>query len=341
MTGQHICDKCGEVSPADAAFCGTCGSRHAVPHIIGELIDDTAPATPRPDGSAARTAEHVDAPSYGETGSAVPPVVEPEPVVLAPEPTTAIPSYQQPPPPQSHGSYVAPVVVATGSTRSASLMIAALAVLVIAIAGGIFVLLMAGNDTVSQPIDDPVATPTDPASPTAAVESSDPDVPDPTETAITSAPVATLEAATVSAVPDTTVPESTVPETTVPETIAPPATASPPLARAAGDLGLSQPILDEACDGRFITFVGSAVGQRPYSDVVSTLLNQYPGTNYIWTKACPSLRQEFTNGADIYGVVFGPYVTVEEACNAIGFGPADAYVRRISTFDAQDHTVSC
>ena len=118
-------------------------------------------------------------------------------------------------------------------------------------------------------------------------------------------------------------------------------TAVPGPTRGPGDLGLDQPILDEACDGRYITFVGSAVGAEPYADEVASLLVQYPGSNYIWTKACPSLRQEFRDGNDIYGVVFGPYVTQQEACDAVSFGPPDAYVRRISTTDPQDHTVDC
>jgi hypothetical protein len=347
MTGQHICEKCGETSPADAAFCGTCGSRHAAPHIIGELVDDTAQAAPRPDGPPARTTEHVDAPAYGETGSVVPPVVppvvapvvEPEPVAFAPDATAVIPSYQPPQP----APYITPVVVATGSTRSASLMIAALAVLVVGIAGGSFALLMSGGNTASQPIDDPVASSVGPATPTTLVpateaESSDPAVAEQPEVATTPTPVTTLAPVTTPA-PVTTLEATTVPA--APEPTSPPVAVVPAPGRGAGDLGLTQPILDEVCDGRFITFVGSAVGQQPYTNVVSTLLNQYPGTNYIWTKSCPSLRQEFTDGADIYGVVFGPYATVQEACNAIDFGPADAYVRRISTFDPQDHTVSC
>ncbi len=112
-------------------------------------------------------------------------------------------------------------------------------------------------------------------------------------------------------------------------------------ARGAGDLGLAQPILDEPCDGRYITFVGSAVGDLPYADAITELLAQFPGTNYLWTKSCPSLRQTFTDGSDIYGVVFGPFASQDEACAAAAAGPDDAYVRRISSTDAADHTVSC
>ena len=139
----------------------------------------------------------------------------------------------------------------------------------------------------------------------------------------------------VVAEPTTTVVESTAPATE------PQPTLPPEPSRAAGDLGLQQPILDEACDGRYITFVGSAVGALPYAEEVDSLLARYPGSNYIWTRACPSLRQEFRDGNDIYGVVFGPYLTQQEACDAVAFGPSDAYVRRISTTDPEDHTVDC
>ena len=155
----------------------------------------------------------------------------------------------------------------------------------------------------------------------------------PSELAASTAP-ATTEAAV--ALPVTTVVVVEPPSTPPPS---PPPT--PGSTRAVGDLGLDQPILDEACDGRYITFVGSAVGAEPYDAEVSSLLAQYPGSNYIWTRACPSLRQEFRDGNEIYGVVFGPYVTQREACDAVSFGPPDAYVRRISTTDPQDHTVDC
>ncbi|MGB3735730.1 MAG: hypothetical protein WA964_12280, partial [Ilumatobacter sp.] len=118
-------------------------------------------------------------------------------------------------------------------------------------------------------------------------------------------------------------------------------TVTPAPTRGPGDLGLTRPILDESCDGRYVTFVGSAVGDLPYDAVVESLLDEYPGSDYIWTKACPSLRQEFTTGTDIYGVVFGPYATRQQACNARDRGPDGSYVRRISTTDPEDHTIRC
>ncbi|MEP1122896.1 MAG: hypothetical protein ABJH68_03280 [Ilumatobacter sp.] len=264
----------------------------------------------------------------------------------------------------------------TGSSRSTSVMIATLAVAAVVIVGGVFILLSSGSggDEIAGTDDLPTTTSTPPALPT---PTEPPPVAVPPDTGLVdvadtlapdTVPTDTVPTDTVAvpAVPETVVagpaaPDPALPDpgaTTVPSdvVVAPPTvasipaptsppvptpTASPAPTRGPGDLGLTQPILDEACDGRYITFVGSAIGEQPYAPVVEELLGRYPGTNYIWTKACPSLRQEFSNGADIYGVVFGPYATQREACDAIASGPADAYVRRISTFDPPDHTIRC
>ena len=220
-------------------------------------------------------------------------------------------------------------------------MIAALAVAAVVIIGGVIVLLAAGSGDTGRTGDStaPVNTSVEPVSSDPSVTAA------PAELPVTAAPPPATELPTAPAptVPPTP-PATAAPAPAPTASPAPGSTIPPPLptaSRGPGDLGLTQPILDELCDGRYITFVGSAVGDRPYTAVVSELLDVYPGTNYIWTKSCPSLRQEFLDGEEIYGVVFGPYVTQAEACNARAFGPADAYVRRISTFDPQDHTIRC
>lgn len=322
MNDPAICGRCGERNRGDAAYCATCGAPISVGRGLGAIVDMA-------DVGDVATSEHVDAPRFGETGPAVvpsasPPSMDASSFDSAPPPSqtptqafavippTAIPA----PTPTPPGS--APALV---SSKSTSLMIAVLAVMVVALLGGVFLLVSSGPDDVVQPVSDPAtaALDTEPGVPETDITSTVPD---------TVAPDSTL-ASTVATVASTTMPLDPVPDPDLTPT------------RALGDLGLDQPILDEACDGRFITFVGSAVGDLPYSEVVSTLLAEYPGTNYIWTKACPSLRQEFSDGSDIYGVVFGPYPTLAEACAAAAFGPVDAYVRRISTTDPPEHTVDC
>ena len=343
------CNRCGEHNHDDARYCGTCGMSLPAADGIGSLAadgadenDDTTPGL-EPGAGRLRTSEYVSAPSFGETGA----VVDPAPTApTVAGPTTVAPPSGAPPagPPPGNRDSTRPnrgraPVPAGRPSSSTAVMFAALAVAAIVIIGGVFVLLAgsSGGTDVARTGDSaaPLDTSIDTLSAEPAVTAA------PVESSVTaSPPPATAPPTAPPAPPPSTA--APAPAPTVPP--APALTSLPPLptpSRGPGDLGLTQPILDESCDGRYITFVGSAVGNRPYDAVVSELLEVYPGTNYIWTKACPSLRQEFSDGADIYGVVFGPYVTQQEACNARAFGPNDAYVRRISTVDPQDHTIRC
>ncbi len=345
------CASCGEPNHHDARYCASCGRAIAAPSGIEALVAD-APPPDDPASGASPTATRPPAAASAEVG-ATPTAVYPtaEPVGPANDSRRA-------------------------SVKSAGVMIAALAVAAIVIIGGVLVLLAGSSgggetartgDDASAPVDTPATDGSTSLPATVVPSTSLPAVtaPEPesvvletvapvtaaststsTSTSTTSAPVVTLVVITVPTTLPATVP-TTVPTTvapTVPTTAAPaPTTPDPTTApnRGDGDLGLDQPILDEDCDGRYITFVGSAVGNRPYRTAVAELLDRYPGTEYIWTKSCPSLRQEFTDGADIYGVVFGPFASRQDACAARSSGPADAYVRRISTTDSADHTVEC
>lgn len=309
------CERCGESNPGDAVYCGTCGLQLGGVAGLAALADDADVDEVSNDPSS----ERVRPPAFGETGSPIPPAqVAPLAEVTAAAPTTAMPVAPQQVSSSSVGG-IGPV----GDTRSTSVMIAALAIAIVVIVGGLAVLLTSGSG------DDEAGVATvDTASPTAVAPTSPDDSSNPsTEVSAVDDPGTSEQ---------TTAPEPTSPPSPAPT---PPPTEAP--TRGPGDLGLAQPILDEECDGRYITFVGSAVGAMPYEEEVATLLARYPNSNYIWTRACPSLRQEFRDGNDIYGVVFGPYLTQAEACDAVAFGPPDAYVRRISTTDPEDHTVEC
>jgi len=312
------CTRCGEANSRGSAYCASCGLGLAA----GAGVD----------GAPEGTSEAVSPPRFGETG---------EPVVT--EPPASAPLTEQVPTPaygvtvpnaERASSPEFAVASTSGSGRSNSVMIAALVVAIVVIVGGGLILVLSGGDD-PQTGDSIAASEvtTVPASAAPTAETAPP-----TESAVDSTIATTNPATTPATTPATGLPPS-------PSTAAPvPPTSVAPLPgpiRGAGDLGLPQPILDEACDGRYITFVGSAIGDRPYADAVAELLARYPGSNYIWTKSCPSLRQVFRDGNDIYGVVFGPYATVGEACDARQAGPPDAYVRRISTTDPQDHVIDC
>ncbi len=311
------CGRCGEPNHGDARYCGSCGDALPVAGGIASLVSEDPLLVEQATTLAAST-QHVEPPAFGETGPAVTSAVRASPA----QPTAVVTQ----PDGATHGqtaSNAAPMGAERTPSRSVRVMIAAVVVAVIVIVGGLSILMASGSsgDENARPdTSEPLAASTD--AEVAAVESSVVDDLETVETVPTEV-IVTSQTGTS--------------ETVATETTSPP----PPPTRGPGDLGLTQPILDEECDGRYVTFVGSAIGDRPYSTVVDELLDLYPGTNYVWTKACPSLRQEFSDGADIYGVVFGPYATQQEACDARAFGPQDAYVRRISTSDPEDHTVSC
>lgn len=318
------CGRCGQATDPESTYCASCGF---------ELH-----SAQRNHGQDEATSEAVRPPEFGETG---PPVVAGAPSVAAPTESVPTPAYGVTVPNATATTSSEFVTLpSSGPRRSTSVMIAALVVAAVVIVGGGLILVLSGGD--DQQTGDSIVAP----AATTASASTTPDTVPPT--ASSSDVATTIATTTVAAAPVSTLPPATLPPTTVPPPLPtaappPPSVVVPPVepVRGPGDLGLSQPILNEPCDGRYITFVGSAVGDRPYADVVTQLLASYPGSNYIWTKSCPSLRQVFQDGSDIYGVVFGPYGTAAEACDARRSGPPDAYVRRISTTDPQDHMIDC
>jgi hypothetical protein len=82
-----------------------------------------------------------------------------------------------------------------------------------------------------------------------------------------------------------------------------------------GDLGLVVPMTTVACDGRYAVFVGAAVRPTTYRADVETLLEHFEGASYLLTEQnCRSLRWYMEDGASIYTVYYGPYVSLDEAC---------------------------
>jgi serine/threonine-protein kinase len=150
----------------------------------------------------------------------------------------------------------------------------------------------------------------------------------------------TTPASTVAPVPappvdDTTpaiVAPVTFPPATARPTLPPPPRTDPPApVEVPGDLHLSIPMMQPACDGQFITIVASAVTPGQYATQVAIVLDQRPGASYLRTdQTCPSLRPD-VDGNPIYIVYFGPFATKSEACDARALGPTDAYVKVLDT----------
>jgi serine/threonine-protein kinase len=143
-----------------------------------------------------------------------------------------------------------------------------------------------------------------------------------------------------------TIPVEVVPTTTVPppETTAPPLpvdTTTPPPVVIPGDLGLAQPMTRPPCDDTYITVLISSLDPATDATAVSDALTRYPGSAYLKTiETCPSLRPS-VNGAEIYVVYFGPFLTEAEACAARASGPSDAYVRTLSVTVPDTHRIAC
>ncbi len=90
-----------------------------------------------------------------------------------------------------------------------------------------------------------------------------------------------------------------------------------------GDLGLPTVMSNPACDGRWITIVGSAVDASTYAETVAGFLRGNPGANYLRTSTtnCSSLRTYFDDGSEIYAAYYGPFEDLEDACDlVVGLG---------------------
>jgi len=100
-------------------------------------------------------------------------------------------------------------------------------------------------------------------------------------------------------------------------------------------------MLQPTCDGSYITVLASPIGGQATTASLASVLDTYPGSNYLRTdQACPSLSQS-QNGQPIYVVFLGPFAVDSDACTARSEGPDGAYARRLSSELAPDHFVEC
>jgi len=142
--------------------------------------------------------------------------------------------------------------------------------------------------------------------------------------------------------------EPTAAPTTAPTVTDPPPTnapTTPPTTQPVifdGDLGLATPMTRPECDDQNITVLFSAIDPLSYAEQIEAKLAEFEGSSYLRTAiTCPSLRAQFVDGSDIYVVYFGPFESEDEACAAKFFGPADAYVKKLSLTTPVEFEVSC
>lgn len=143
----------------------------------------------------------------------------------------------------------------------------------------------------------------------------------------------TTSTSTSSTTSTTTVPASTTTPTTAPD-------ADPDA--VPGDLGIDgRPMQSPACDGSFITVLGSAVGSDATAAGIEAVLDTYAGSEYLRTdQSCSSLAQS-SNGDPIYVVYLGPFAFAEDACTARSEGPDGAYARQMSNDVGPNEAVDC
>lgn len=143
--------------------------------------------------------------------------------------------------------------------------------------------------------------------------------------------------------PSTTAAPSTT-SSTAPTTEPPPVTAAPGAGPDAvpGDLGIpGRPMQQPPCDGAYITVLASPIGTQATASGVASVLEQYPGSNYLRTdQTCPSLTPS-SDGQPIYVIFLGPFAFDTDACAARAEGPEGAYARRLSDELGPDHSVAC
>ena len=164
----------------------------------------------------------------------------------------------------------------------------------------------------------------------------------PTTVVPTTVPVVVPPTAAPTTTPATATTPATNPPTTVPATTAAPSTSTVTSIPPNGDLGLDRPISKPACDGKFITLIGSSVDPNGYAIQVKSILDLYPTAKYLRTElVCSSLRAKSAAGNAIYVVFFGPYASKQQACDARADGTDGAYVKVLDTTSDPGAGVNC
>lgn len=186
-----------------------------------------------------------------------------------------------------------------------------------------------------------------PAPPTSAATTT-------TTTTSTSVPTTTTPPTTAppTTTPATTTPPTTAAETTVPGTSAPPTTQATTTTttttepesgdRRDGDLGVpGTPISDPPCRGDYITIVAASIGDAATTDSMTAALEEFPESNYLLTEeSCRSFRSS-VDGEPIYVIFYGPYGSLDDACEARERGRGDAYPKVLTNGHGPDRGVTC
>jgi len=126
----------------------------------------------------------------------------------------------------------------------------------------------------------------------------------------------------------------------------PPLTSAPPPLPAphpqSADLGLGQPISRPSCNGQGIVILGSVTTPGLYAAGVQRLLDAHPGAFYLRTdQTCPSLRPATAEGNPIYAVFALGGQTQGQVCDAVKRAGGGAYGKWLDTTTDPDYIIEC
>lgn len=333
------CSVCSFENAAASRFCKACRAPllSAVPRAGQSAVVGSVAVAP-PEVSSAPTGR-VDSPTVPASPTLHSP--SPTPVSSTPSPARAAPSSPVPPvapaAPRSPAPTTPPITSATRrrtKVRPVVIVGVAAVLLAVGVAAGFVVSRSGDAGTVPSASDGAASTSPSPSVKVAPTEVA-PTLVDTTVTTATS--LATTVVATT-AVATTAVATTAFAPTTVP----PVSTTAPAPVVPAGDLALSVPITQPACDGKYITLIGAAVTPAAYVSQLDDLLARYPQSSYLRTEnVCSSLRPRMPDGSAIYAVYFGPFASAGEACAARASGPTDAYVKVLDNFSDPTTAIEC
>ena len=109
-----------------------------------------------------------------------------------------------------------------------------------------------------------------------------------------------------------------------------------------GDLGLSVPMTQPACDGTGIVLLFASVTPGAYAQEIQQALNEFPNSSYLRTdQACPSLTQATAAGDPIYAVyrVAGP--NAASVCAGVAAAGGSAYGKWLDNSTPPEARVDC
>ena len=109
-----------------------------------------------------------------------------------------------------------------------------------------------------------------------------------------------------------------------------------------GDLGLTAPIMNPACDGTGIVLLFASVTPGAYATEIQQALDSYPGSFYLRTdQSCSSLNQATESGDPIYAVYRYAGDDRADVCVVVNATGGGAYGKWLDNTTDPDVSIDC